>query len=320
VYIGGGTPTVLDGGVLDGLAAWVGSILRPGAGREWSVEANPGSAGLGQLSRLRLAGVNRISIGAQAFDARRLAILGRRHSVEQTIDAVAAARDAGFDNAGLDLIAGGPGCGSRAWRRSLDRAVALGPEHVSVYALTVEEGTALAEAVRLRKTRLSDPAIVERLHEAQRVLEAAGYVRYEISNYARPGYACRHNLACWRGERYLGVGPAAASHVGLVRWTNVPDVREYVERLEAGLEPVRETDRLSLRTKAAERLVFGLRMAEGVDLDDALSEGGEPGLREQWEKTLSGFEARGLARRAGSRWSLTPKGMDFADAIAVDLL
>jgi oxygen-independent coproporphyrinogen-3 oxidase len=152
------------------------------------------------------------------------------------------------------------------------------------------------------------------------VLEAAGYDRYEISNYARPGRACLHNLACWRGERYLGLGPAAASHVGLERWTNTLDVREYVERLEAGLEPNRERETLTPVTKAVERLVFGLRMAEGVDLDAALEENGPPELRERWEAILGTLGRRGLVGQSGPRWKLTCLGMDFADAVAVELM
>ncbi len=320
VYFGGGTPTLLETDLLRELAGWVASLLPAHGVEEWSVEVNPGTADLEKFIGLRRAGVNRISIGAQAFDEGRLKILGRRHDVMAIDTAVATAWQAGFDNVGLDLIAGGPDCGPKAWHHSLDRALALVPEHLSVYALTVEEGTALARAVQRRTTRVSEAAVVARLHEAQAVLEADGYERYEISNYARPGRACLHNLACWRGERYLGLGPAAASHVGLVRWTNAPEVRSYVERLEAGCEPERETETLTPATKAVERLMFGLRLAAGVDLDAVLDEERAPDLRERWETSLERFECRGLTVRSDSRWSLTRKGMDFADAIAVDLL
>ncbi len=320
VYIGGGTPTILESGLLQELAEWVRSLLPSAGADEWSVEANPGSVDAGKLRILRQSGVNRISIGAQAFDDARLNILGRRHDAAAISTAVTAARAAGFDNVGLDLIAGGPGCGPKAWRHSLNQARALEPEHLSVYALTVEEGTALARSVQRRVTRVSEAAVTARLHEAQAVLEAAGYERYEISNYASPGRACRHNLACWRGERYLGLGPAAASHVGLARWTNAPDVRDYVERLEAGLEPERDRETLAPATKAVERLVFGLRLAEGVDLDAALEEGGSPEWRGLWTAALERFRRRGLTQQSGSRWRLTRKGMDFADTVAVELM
>ncbi len=320
VYIGGGTPTVLETGLLGELAEWVAGLLPAGGAEEWSVEVNPGSADEAKFRLLRQAGVNRLSIGAQAFDHARLKILGRRHEVAAIPEAVAAARAAGFDNLGLDLIAGGPGCGARSWSRTLAAALSLNPDHLSVYALTVEEGTALARAVQRRATRVSEAAVTARLHEAQAVLEKAGYGRYEISNYARPGRACLHNLACWRGERYLGLGPAAASHLGLARWTNAPDVRAYAVRLEAGRAPARESELLTPETKAVERLVFGLRLAEGVDLDAALEEGGGAGLRAAWERRLTELSRKGLTLRSGPRWKLTRKGLDFADAVAVELM
>jgi oxygen-independent coproporphyrinogen-3 oxidase len=320
VYIGGGTPTLLDAETLGELVGWIRSLLPPGGAEEWSVEANPGSVSPEKLRLLREAGVNRLSIGAQAFDEARLRILGRRHSAQAVPESFSAARAAGFDNVGLDLIAGGPGCGAKAWRHSLEQAVALSPDHVSVYALTVEEGTALARAVRMRTTRIDEVALVARLHEAQALLEAAGFERYEISNYARPGRECLHNMACWRGERYLGLGPAAASHVGLTRWTNAPDVRDYVERLEAGREPLRDSEELSLATKAVERVVFGLRMAEGVDLQEALEEGVPAELAARWEASLAAFSRQGWTEKQGRRWKLTRLGMDFADAVAVELM
>jgi oxygen-independent coproporphyrinogen-3 oxidase len=320
VYLGGGTPTLLEPGLLGELAGWVRSILPPGGVAEWSVEANPGHAAVESLRVLKAAGANRLSIGAQAFDDARLAILGRRHAAADIDVAVAHAREAGFENIGLDLIAGGPRAGAKTWRRSLDRAVALKPAHVSVYALTVEEGTALARAVRLNRVRLSEAAVADRLHEAQDVLENAGFGRYEISNYARPGRECQHHLACWRGARYLGLGPAAASHVGLRRWTNAPDVERYAERLEKGLEPECESETLTPAVKASERLIFGLRMAEGVDLEAIAAEAGAPDVKLKWEQTLNALAGRGWARMAGNRWALTRAGMDFADAVAVELL
>ena len=320
VYIGGGTPTILEPALLDELAGWVRSILPPAGAVEWSVEANPGTAGTERLLPFRRAGATRLSIGAQSFDEVRLGILGRRHAVSDIGAAVAAGRAAGFDNIGLDLMAGGPRGGLRTWRRTLEQALALEPEHVSVYALTVEEGTALAQAVRMNRVRISEAAVAARLHEAQAVLEPAGFRRYEISNYARPGRECRHHLDCWRGGRYLGLGPAAASHVGMQRWTNAPDVGQYVERLGQGLEPERESETLTPGVKAAERLVFGLRMAEGVDLEVIASEAGDHGLKQQWERKLDSFAAQGWAQQIGTRWALTRMGMDFADAVAVELL
>ena len=320
VYIGGGTPSRLEPDLVEALIQWVARLLPPGGAAEWSLEVNPGSARFDTLARIRRAGVNRLSIGAQSFDPVRLKRLGRRHDPAAIVETVRAARAAGFDNVGLDLIAGGPRCGARTWQRTLESALALEPAHLSIYALTVEEGTALARAVGQGRMRLSDAATVARLHEAQRRLERAGYTRYEISNYARPGYVCRHHAACWRGARYLGLGPAAASHVGMARWTNAADLAGYLERLEAGGEPARETETLSPAAKAAERLVFGLRLAEGVDLDEVLAEGGDDAWRSRWTEQMTAWIRRGMMVRNGPRWALTRRGMDWADRVAVDLM
>ncbi len=320
VYIGGGTPTVLSLPLLEELLEWIRE--RTGGARvvEWSVEANPGSATFEKLAGMRDAGVTRLSLGVQALQEARLRWLGRRHTVAEAEAAYHAAREAGFRNVGVDLIAGGAYAGRREWRETLSRVVEWGPEHVSVYALTVEEGTALgSNAVWKGEGEEEEQRTVQRLHEAAEILEGAGYCRYEISNYARPGFACRHHVACWRGERYLGLGPSAASHVGMRRWTNRADLDDYLNRLEAGAFPAREEEELSGATKAVERLIFGLRMAEGVDLRVVTQEGGKE-EKERWRTVLKRLGAGGLVEGGGDRWRLTPLGMDFADTVAVELM
>jgi oxygen-independent coproporphyrinogen-3 oxidase len=215
------------------------------------------------------------------------------------------------ENFGLDLIAGVPGFAAAVWREALDRAVALAPRHVSVYALTDEEGTRLNGAVARGETALlTDEEQLAALAAAEKVLTAAGYRRYEISNYAKPGFECRHHCACWRGGEYLGLGPAAASHVGLERWTNRPDLAAYLAALEQGRLPPRELDHLTPALKAMERVVFGLRMAEGISA--AVAADYVPALRELRKKGLVTFRRR--------RWSLTARGRELADAVAVELM
>ena len=321
LYIGGGTPSLLSEAILNALLEWVRDITQGGSVEEWSVEANPGSVTPAKLRAMRQAGVNRISLGVQSLDDARLRWLGRRHTAAEAEEAYAMARNEGFSNIGVDLIAGGPLCGPGRWARTLERVITWGPEHLSVYALTVEEGSALARRRGQRWRRgWGEGALVARLHEAAERLAQAGYERYEISNYARPGMACRHHIACWRGERYLGLGPAASSHVGMRRWTTAADLEDYLCRLEAGQPPARSVEVLTAETKATERLIFGLRMTAGVDLCDAAAGEGAEARIARWRAVLDQLARRGLVEGGPNRWRLTPRGLDFADSVAVELL
>jgi oxygen-independent coproporphyrinogen-3 oxidase len=314
VFLGGGTPTILPMDQLEELLDLIRCTL--GAGDsvvEWTSEANPGSVDTDKLKVMKSAGVNRISLGAQAFDDGVLRQLGRRHSVKDIYTAVEAIKSAGFTNWGLDLIACVPGVSLEAWRESLRAAVALEPAHVSVYALTRDEGTRLD---RDHLALLDDEEQLRMLELAEEVLGVAGLSRYEISNYARPGFECRHNLSCWRGENYVGLGCAASSRVGSRRWTNAADFESYLT------VDAREEEVLTPRNDLVERLVFGLRMTEGVDVEALLAACGlarsplEAGLR----KTLARLEGERLMVLEEGRWRLTPRGRDLADHVAVELM
>jgi oxygen-independent coproporphyrinogen-3 oxidase len=316
LYVGGGTPTALG---TDGVAAlcrvlraaWLPDAPPPA---EWTVEANPGTLSQGMTGQLRRAGVTRVSIGAQSFDPATLAVLGRCHDADAVRSAVAAAREAGIPRVGLDLIAGVPGLTPPVWRQTLEAALALEPDHLSVYALTVEPGTPLARAIDEGCIRMpDDDAQLDAIALAEGVLAERGYVRYEISNYAREGCECLHNLAVWRGEDYLGVGPAAASRRGLLRWTNAADLAAWRTALASGRRPLCEAETLTPEEDAAERLLTGLRLREGVCL-----EASEQGLR--WTQRLAALAQLGVVERAPNRrWRLSARGREVADAVVREL-
>ena len=321
VYIGGGTPTLLSEEELERL---LGYALDFGcdAADEWTVEANPGTLTDAKLGILMESGVTRISLGVQSFDDDVLARLGRRHSAQEVDDAVAAIRRVGFADMSIDLIAGIPGVTEADWQATLEKAVSIEPEHISVYALTEEEGTRLGTigAAEMLGAPLDEEQLTA-LHAAQSILSEAGYGRYEISNYALPGSESQHNVSCWRGGEYIGVGPAAASHMGRLRWTNVDDVQAYADALEEGVSPVNDEETLSPETAAMEMLVFGLRMAEGVNLDAICARadvGGE--LRDKWVEVLSALSESALVARRNSHWVLTDRGRDLADYVALELM
>lgn len=322
VYVGGGTPSMLGAGLLSGLLSLVAANFPLAPRREWTLEVNPGSVGRDKLSAMRDAGVNRISIGAQSFDGAVLRQLGRRHTASQIFQTVELVRACGFDNVGLDLIAAIPGVPGGLWRDTIGTALDLQPQHVSVYALTVEEGTDLCEMKKRGAARMpSDREQLDALHAARDMLGAAGYRRYEISNYALAGFECAHNVAAWRGGEYLGFGPAAASHAGNRRWSNAPDLDGYMAGLERGEPPPREVETLPAETLASEMLVFGLRMGEGISTAGIRKAAGVGEAEERrWDEALRRLAGNGLVSFNGGRWTLTDRGKDLADGIGVELM
>lgn len=331
LFIGGGTPTLLDLEhwtiLLPMIHSLLGTRSAPDArvGLEWSCEANPGSFSPDKARRLREAGVNRLSLGVQSLDDAVLARLGRRHRVAEVRESVRIIKEVGFPNWSLDLIACVPGVSQHAWRRTLEEAVALGPRHISIYALTAEEGSRLAAECRGGEyALLADEEQLAMLDEAESTLGAAGYSRYEISNYAQPGYECRHNRDCWEGKNYVGLGCAASSRVGNLRWSNRSDLASYIQamRTDPPDPGFRTEDPLSPVMDATERLVFGLRMMQGVDLEAILATAGVEGSphARQWRHALERLESTGLVCRAQGRWRLTPRGIALADHVAVELM
>jgi oxygen-independent coproporphyrinogen-3 oxidase len=264
VFVGGGTPSRLTpaslGRVLRALAERFGLA----AGAEVTLEANPEDWSAPLADGLAAAGFNRVSLGAQSFDPGVLAALGRQHHPGQVEQAVAAARAAGFASVNLDLIFGSPGESAVSWRASVERALAAGIDHLSVYALTVEHGTPLWRAVAAGAPAPDPDHQAALWEEADRLAALAGLVRYETSNFARLGHTCLYNLITWAQGEYEGFGAGANRHRGGVRSWNVRRVERYLERVEAGLSPASGEERLDAWGRERERLVLGLRRAGGA--------------------------------------------------------
>ncbi|MDT0165309.1 radical SAM family heme chaperone HemW [Actinotalea sp. AC32] len=318
VFVGGGTPTVLPAGDLVRFVAELRATwgLEPDA--EVTTEANPDSVTPASLRALADGGFTRVSFGMQSAVPHVLATLERTHDPDRVPAVVGWARDAGLA-VSLDLIYGTPGESLDDWRRSLDAVVAAGVDHVSAYALVVEEGTRMAAQVRRGRLALPDPDDQATKYElADDVLSSAGLSWYEVSNWARtPDHACRHNLAYWRGADWWGFGPGAHSHVGTgersVRWWNVKHPRAYADRLAAGRTPAAGRELLGEGDTALERVLLGVRLAEGLAVT-ALSAAGR--------RAVAGLVADGLldGRAAVSgRVLLTRRGRLLADAVVRDL-
>ncbi|MEZ5066189.1 MAG: radical SAM family heme chaperone HemW [bacterium] len=319
VYFGGGTPSLLAAKDVDRLLATIGRAFPGGAPNEVSLEANPDGLDRERLAGLRAAGVRRLTLGWQSLRAEGLRILTRTHGPEDNVAALAAAREAGFENVGVDLIFGWPGQDADAWLRELGEAASLGVEHVSAYELTVEEGTRLARRRDAGRFHLADEEERARMFDGtDEVLAKHGIERYEISNFARPGFECRHNLDGWRSGDLLGVGASAASHVTNARWTNVSDVDEYVARRVAGASPARASEVLPPRTWAAEDLYLGLRTTAGIDVGERLrllAEADRAPLRAALDAARADHLVEGE-----SRVRLTRRGRLFADTVFDALL
>ncbi|MEU7851588.1 radical SAM family heme chaperone HemW [Micromonospora parva] len=316
VFVGGGTPTLLPA---DDLARILDGIDRTwglAADAEVTTEANPESVTPESLKLLRAAGYTRISLGMQSASPGVLAILDRTHSAGRATAAALEARDAGFAHVNLDLIYGTPGERAEDFAASLEQVVAAGVDHVSAYALIVEDGTRLA--ARMRRGELaypSDDVAADRYLAAEAALDAAGFSWYEVSNWARSEEArCRHNLLYWTGADWWGLGPGAHSHVGGVRWWNVKHPSAYAQRLAAGASPGLAREVLTTDEAHMEDVMLRLRLASGLPLA-VLDAAGRAGA----ERALAG----GLLAAdeyAADRAVLTLRGRLLADAVVRDLL
>lgn len=321
LYMGGGTPAMLGNDGLKRLADALSKRLPFDTLEEWTVEVTPTSASVALFATLATIGVNRISIGVQSFDDTILWRIGRRHDAQAAITAVKRAQDAGFVNTGIDLIAGLPGVTPTLWSETLERAISLSLTHLSVYALIVESGTPLARQVEDGLELPGDDDQLAALAQAETALGEAGFARYEISNYALPGFECRHNLAVWRGHDFLGLGPSAASRVGRMRWTNSEDLEEYIHAVKHDAPPPADSTALDAVEDAEERVIFALRLSEGIDLAAEASRfpalAGKVGV---WEQRLADLVVHGITERVGDRWRLTARGREVCDAVLRELV
>ena len=323
VFVGGGTPTLLRPGLWSRLLAALLDRFDL-AGAEFTVECNPETASPELFGVLAAGGVNRLSIGAQSFHLAHLKTLERWHDPANVGRAIRLANDAGIDRQSIDLIFAIPGQTLGQWHDDLRRALDLGVSHLSCYALTYEPNTAMT--ARLRRgdfTPTEEDLEADMLELTLRTLREAGYDRYEVSNYARPGLECRHNLAYWRQEPWLAAGPSASGHLAGWRWKNVPRLDSYLgDPLATGLPPVVDVEAPDPARALAERLMTGLRLREGVDAIVVLEEARrvDPALPDRLSEIAAAYEASGLLTARDDRWRLTDRGMMLADGIAAEFM
>lgn len=316
IFVGGGTPSLLPADHLISAITEIRNEFDVADDVEITTEANPESVSPSYLRRLREAGFTRLSLGMQSAVPHVLRVLDRTHTPGRALDAVAEARSAGFGHINLDLIYGTPGESDEDWQTSLDAALSARPDHVSAYALIVEEGTALAGKIaRGHIPAPDDDVLADRYEQADLAMRRAGLLWYEVSNWARDESArCRHNEIYWQGGNWWGVGPGAHSHVGGTRWWNVKHPAAYASRVEAGLSPGHGREVLDGRQRQMEHVMLQLRLRDGLALDDL-----DPDQLHTAEEMV-GYGLLHREEHARRRAVLTLRGRLLADAVVRSLV
>ncbi|MFC1505190.1 radical SAM family heme chaperone HemW [Thermodesulfobacteriota bacterium] len=326
LYLGGGTPSILAVTAIERILGAVGRAYNFQVQAEITIEINPGTIDTRTLSAYRRAGINRVNIGVQSFEPANLIFLGRIHSAAQSVAAIKAAREAGFDNIGIDLIYGLPDQTESAWQADLVKALEFQPEHLACYMLTYESGTPLDEARQNgRVIPLTEDRSARLLALTQQILTPRDYAQYEISNFARivhgdpDTFRSRHNLKYWSMAPYLGLGPGAHSYAHPIRWWNLEQVPAYIAALDAGRRPIAGRERLNREQQMMEALYLGLRKTVGIDVA-AFEKRFAVDFKGHLGQPLADMAQEGVLTLSDNRCALTPKGMRLLDSVLARLV
>ena len=319
IFIGGGTPSVPDSGLIVEIMEHVRHAFHVADGAEISMEANPGTVTREKLTDYRKAGINRLSFGLQSANDRELKLLGRIHTWAEFLESFTLARECGFANLNIDLMSALPGQTCESWKETLSRVTDLDPEHISAYSLIIEEGTPFGErygSEEGRKLLPDEDSEREMYHETKRFLKDCGYERDEISNYAKPGRECRHNIGYWTGVPYLGLGLGASSYLDGCRFTVNPDMKQYLEEKPGMFADI---EKLTKKDMEEEFFYVGLRMTAGVSLSEFERRFGIS-AKEVYPGLMETFVKEKAARFEGDRFVLTDYGLDVSNYIMAQFL
>ena len=316
VFIGGGTPSALKAEAIASIMRTLQEQFFFCEDAEVTIEANPGTVDLEKLTIYRNVGINRLSLGLQSTDAEELKLLGRIHSYEEFLKSYEWARKAGFSNINIDLMFAIPGQTGEAWRQHLYQVAELNPEHISAYSLIIEEGTPFAE----QNLDLPDEDTEYQMYEdTAEILERYGYRQYEISNYAKQGYMCRHNAGYWQRLEYLGFGLGASSLYGGMRFSNTHQMQEYLKESRNPDQIRKDVTVLSRNERIEEFMFLGLRMTEGIS-EKKFEENFDVRLMDVYGDILQKYEETGFMEHIETKWRLTRKGIHVSNHILADFL
>ncbi len=319
IYLGGGTPSLLTPHQVETLLQASRRCFGHAADPEITLEANPGTVSLDSLCGYYQAGVTRLSLGVQSFNNRMLQLLGRVHTADQGRTAFKLARQAGFSSIGLDLICGLPEQTVAAWQQELQEALALQPDHLSIYGLTVEEETPFAAQYPKGKGLPDDDQTATMLEQADTVLTQLGYEHYEIANFARPGCHSQHNSGYWQRDGYLGIGPGAHSFLRQgwgIRWGNQGDYETWADAIRNNRLAVTEQQELTREEALSEAIFLGLRMADGISLNNFAEQFDEE-LEQRYAEEIRQLQQAGLITYRSDRLALTKQGILLSNQVFV---
>ena len=321
IFLGGGTPSLLEKELVERLFHELYSVWRAAPETEITIEANPGTLSREKLIGYHMIGINRLSLGLQSTIAQELATIGRIHNYEQFLANYYLAREAGFDNINIDIMSALPGQTLISYGKTLERILKLQPEHISSYSLILEEGTDFWENAEIERALPSEQTERIMYHYTKKCLQNAGYERYEISNYAKPGYACIHNQVYWTGGEYLGLGLGAASYWKGARFSNTPDMEEYMENCSRAriTENQKEIVTATQKSRMEEYMFLGLRMIRGVSIREFERRFGIP-MNRIYGTVIRSYIGQGLLKIEQDRLMLTERGIDVSNSVMADFL
>lgn len=317
IFLGGGTPTVIGGEGIARIGEALSIAFHLSRDTEFSVEANPGTVERADLGTMKRAGVNRISFGLQSSHDSELKALSRIHSYSEFLSAYSDARNAGFDNINIDLMYGLPDQTVDSFAETVERVSALSPEHLSLYGLKIEDGTPFGR-MRDRLVLPDEDSEYEMYLMAADLLGAAGYRHYEISNYAKPGQECRHNLKYWDALEYIGFGPSAYSYFGGRRYGYIGDLTEYIAAVKAGCEPIEYSEEITEKDREAEYIMLRLRLRDGITRGDFYDRFGID-FAEKYREKLSKYISLGIMENDRDRYYLGDRGMYVSNTVISDI-
>ena len=323
IFLGGGTPSVLEGNQMERIFEALHEVFEIAEDAEITVEANPGTVTPEKLSAYRKLGINRISFGLQSADNGELKLLGRIHTYEQFLESYEMARKAGFTNINIDLISAIPKQTVRSWEETLKRIIRLKPEHISAYSLIIEEGTSFAklygEGSPLERDLPSEEEERLMYEKTEEILDQNGYHRYEISNYAKDGYACRHNIGYWNRTDYLGIGLGASSLLDNRRYSNTENLREYTECAGQPEKIRKNTEHLTEEEQMEEFIFLGLRKMNGIS-EQAFWNCFQKTIWDCYGENIRKVMEKGLLKQREGCLSLTKKGIDVSNYVFAEIL
>lgn len=320
IFIGGGTPSYVDEEYIRELLYKLRSYTKIEPEAEISIEANPGTLSFKKLSAYRQMGINRLSMGLQAWQNELLKAAGRIHSREEFVENYNQARAAGFNNINIDIIFGLPGQTGEQWETTVNNIIEMAPEHVSCYSLKIEEGTLFGKKYEAGELEpASDELDRNMYYTAVDKLSGAGFKHYEISNFALPGYECRHNITYWKAERYIGLGAGAHSYIEDCRFNNLCDIGGYIDRINAGVLPRENMEEIDEKESISEYIIMGLRLTEGLD-GKKFKKRYNKDMFELYRESIDKLERQQLIKISGTKIKLTSKGLDLANTVMVEFI